>query len=84
MESELERRVAERTRELQKANEALRQSQQMFAGELDIAQRLQHVATELISARGTQALRSEMLTFARASPTPVLRRCRLESNACAK
>jgi PAS domain-containing protein len=66
MESELERRVAERTRELQKANEALQQSQQMFAGELDIAQRLQHVATELISARGTQALYEQILDTAMA------------------
>lgn len=66
MELELERRVAERTRELEEANEALRQSQHMLAMELEAAQGLQNVATELISARGTQALYDQILDTATA------------------
>ena len=66
MESELERRVGEQTRELQNANEALRQSEQMLAMELDAAQRLQHVATELINAHGTEALYEQILDAAMA------------------
>ncbi len=66
MESELEQRVVARTRELQEINEALRQSQQMFARELEITQRLQHVATELMGARGTQALYEQILDTAMA------------------
>jgi PAS domain S-box-containing protein len=66
MDRELEWRVPERTRELEEANEALRQSQEMLARELDAAQRLHHVATELISARGTQALYEQILDTAMA------------------
>ena len=64
MESELERRVRERTRELQEVNEALRQSQQMLASELDAAQRLQHVATQLVNVRGTGAVYDQILDTA--------------------
>jgi hypothetical protein len=44
--------------------------------------RILHLTIEDQIAEGTCARRcSEMLTFARASPTPVLGRCRLESDA---
>jgi len=64
MESELERQVVEGIRELQKATEVLLQTQQMFVKERDIAQRLQQIATELISARGIQALYDQILDTA--------------------
>ena len=66
MDSEWERRVAERTLELQEANEALRQSQEMLARELDFALGLQNVAIELISSRGTQELCERILDTAMA------------------
>ena len=56
MESEVERLVRERTRELEAANAALRKSEQMLATEIDAAQRLQIVATQLMVAQGTDAL----------------------------
>jgi PAS domain S-box-containing protein len=61
MEPELERRVRERTLELENSNEALRRSQQVLATELDTAQRLQHVATRLINARETGTLYEQIL-----------------------
>jgi signal transduction histidine kinase len=66
MESELPQRVREQTRELEAAKEAHRQSEQMLAMELDTAQRLQHVATELINAHGTEALYEQILDAAMA------------------
>src|SRR5215468_3598342 len=62
----LERLVEERTRELAAANEARRQSEQMIAMELDAAQRLQHVATQLITARGAEELYEQILDTTRA------------------
>ena len=53
MESEVERLVQVRTRELEAANAALRKSEQMLATEIDAAKRLQHVATQLMVAQGT-------------------------------
>ena len=64
MESDLDRRVAERNRELQEENDALRKSQEALAKELDTSQRLQHVAIELIGARGTRALYEQILDTA--------------------
>jgi two-component system, cell cycle sensor histidine kinase and response regulator CckA len=64
MESELERHVRERTRELEDANRALRQSEQMLATELNAAQRLQRLATQLINAQAMEALYEEILDTA--------------------
>ena len=64
MESELSKLLRERTRELEAANQAVRQSEQMLATELKATQHLQHVATQLINAHGTEAL---LLTSARAA-----------------
>jgi len=58
MESESDRRGWGQTREMEKAKEALRQS------ELDAAQRLQHVATQSIDARGLEALYEQILDTA--------------------
>jgi Tfp pilus assembly protein PilX len=63
MESEVERLVRERTRELEAANAALRKSEQMLATEIDAAQRLQIVATQLMVAQGTEALHEQILRF---------------------
>ena len=64
MESEVERLVRERTRELEAANAALRKSEQMLATEIDAAQRLQMVATQLMVAQGTEALHEQILDTA--------------------
>src|SRR5215831_15745167 len=56
MEPEWEWPVPERTREPENANDALRRSQQMLATELDAAQRLHHIATHLITVRGTKEI----------------------------
>jgi hypothetical protein len=64
MESEVERLVQVRTRELEAANAALRKSEQMLATEIDAAQRLQHVATQLMVAQGTEALHEQILDTA--------------------
>jgi len=64
MESELQRSVRELTRELEAAREACRQSEQILAMELDAAQRLQRVATQLISAQGTAELYEQILDAA--------------------
>ena len=64
MESEVERLVRERTRELEAANAALRKSEQMLAKEIDAAQRLQHVATQLMVVQGTEALHEQILDTA--------------------
>ena len=69
MESELERLrrlLQERTSELEAANEARRQSEHMLTTELDAAQRLQSVATQLITAQGTEALYEQILDTTRA------------------
>ena len=54
-------RLRERIRELEVANEALRQSQQMLSTELET---LQQVATQLINAHGTQVLYEQILDSA--------------------
>ena len=66
MESQLPQRLRERTRKLEDANQTVRQSEQMLATELQAAQRLQHVATQLINTRGTQALYEQILDTAMA------------------
>jgi signal transduction histidine kinase len=53
------------SRELARANEALRQSEQIQAIELDIARRLQAVATQLVDARGIEALYDKILDNAK-------------------
>jgi len=53
--------LQERIRELEVANEALRQREQMLSTELEI---LQQVATQLISAHGIQALYDQILDSA--------------------
>ena len=63
-ESELERLVLEQSRALEAANAALRQSEHILAAELDAAQRLQHIATQLISADGIEALHDQILDTA--------------------
>jgi PAS domain S-box-containing protein len=63
---ELERRVRERTRELEDANEALRRSARVLATELDAAQRLQHIATQLVNTDGIEALYEQILDTAMA------------------
>ena len=64
MESGVERVGRERTRELEAAHEALRRSEQLLALEVETAQRLQQVATQLITAQGTQALYEQILDTA--------------------
>jgi two-component system, cell cycle sensor histidine kinase and response regulator CckA len=63
-ELELKRLVEERTRELEAANEALRKSQQVLAREIDAAERLQQVATQLMTAQGTEVLYDQVLDTA--------------------
>lgn len=65
MESDLER-LRERIRELEIANEALRQSEQMLATELEIGQLLQHVAVQSINSYGSGPLYQQILNAARA------------------
>src|SRR5215470_2083069 len=60
-ESELESLVRQRTRDLEAANAALRQSELRFTKELDIAERLQRVATQFITPQGTEALLEQIL-----------------------
>jgi signal transduction histidine kinase/DNA-binding NarL/FixJ family response regulator len=67
---ELERRVRERTRELEEANEAMRRSESALVAELDIARRLQEVSTQLIQAEGIEALYEQILDTARAMLKP--------------
>ncbi|PWT87447.1 MAG: hypothetical protein C5B56_10390, partial [Proteobacteria bacterium] len=66
MNSDLTWRAANRTRELEESNRALRRSQEMLAQELDAARRLHQIATELISARGAEELYTLILDTARA------------------
>jgi PAS domain S-box-containing protein len=61
MEGDLDRRVRERTRELEEANQALRRREQALAANLDAARRLQYVATQLLSASGVDALYEQIL-----------------------
>jgi PAS domain S-box-containing protein len=63
-ESDLERLVRQQTLELEALRTALRQNELRFAAELGAAERLQQVATQLITARGTQALFEEILDAA--------------------
>jgi PAS domain S-box-containing protein len=58
--------VQKRTRELEDAGEAPQQSQRILAAELDVARRLQHVATHLITADGIEALYEQILDTAMA------------------
>jgi hypothetical protein len=58
MESELERRVRERTAELEYANAVLRERTRMLSAELEA---VQHIATQLISVRGVDALYEQIL-----------------------
>jgi two-component system, cell cycle sensor histidine kinase and response regulator CckA len=60
------RRVEDQPRKNRAADEPLLQSQQLLANELEIAQRLQHVATELIVTRGAQVLYDQIVDTARA------------------
>jgi GAF domain-containing protein len=64
MESRVERAARERARELEAAHEALRRSEQLLALEVEAAQQLQQVATQLITAQGTQALYEQILDTA--------------------
>ena len=66
MEPESERLLRERSRELEIANEKLRQSEQMLTTELDIARRLQLVATQMINVHGIEALYEQILDTAMA------------------
>ena len=66
MEIEAGRLLQEHTRALESANEALRQNQQKLAAELDAAERLQNVATQLIRTRGTTELYEQILDTAKA------------------
>ena len=67
MESQFPQRVREQIRELEDTNnEAHRPSEQELAMEIDAAERLQHVATELINAQGTHALYEQTLDAAMA------------------
>jgi hypothetical protein len=83
---ELQRLFQERTLELEAANEALRQTEQALAIELDTTERLQHVATQLVTARGTGALYEQILDTALAilhadfARGAALLRLRLEHN----
>ena len=52
--------------ERKEAEEALRQSEHTLATELDAAQHLQHVATQLIKTHGTEALYEQILDSAMA------------------
>jgi PAS domain S-box-containing protein len=62
--TELQRLLHDRTQELESAHVALRQSEQVLAMELDAADRLHHVATQLISAHRTDALYEKILDAA--------------------
>jgi two-component system, cell cycle sensor histidine kinase and response regulator CckA len=66
MEPESERAFRERTLAFESAIEALRQDRQRLEAELDVAARLQSVATQLISTRGTAELYEEILDATRA------------------
>ncbi len=66
MGSELPQRLREPTRKLEDANQTVRQNEQMLTTELQAAQHLQHVATQLINTRGTQALYEQILDAAMA------------------
>ena len=61
-----ERLLQERRRALETANEALRQNQQRLQAELYAAERLQNIATLLITARETAELYDQILDAARA------------------
>ena len=61
----MKRRVQKRTRELEDADEA-QQSQRILAAERNAARRLQHVATQLITAEGIKAFYDEILDAAMA------------------
>jgi signal transduction histidine kinase/DNA-binding response OmpR family regulator len=61
---ELEQRVRERTLELAEANEALRRSEQQLSTELEAAERLHQVSTQLIHADNIQALYEQILDTA--------------------
>jgi PAS domain S-box-containing protein len=56
--------VHDRTRELEASNAALRLSEQRLEAELDAAERLHRVATQLINSHGTEALFEQILDAA--------------------
>lgn len=62
---ELERRVKERTLELDDANALLRQSEKKLAAELDIARLLQQLSTKLIQADEIDSLYEQILDTAK-------------------
>ena len=59
--SELERLVQEQSRALQAERAARRRSEQMLAEERESAERLQHVATQLINVQGVEVLYEQIL-----------------------
>jgi PAS domain S-box-containing protein len=61
---ELERRVRERTKELDDANQALHVSENEIAGELEAARRLQEASTHLLGAGDGKALYAQILDAA--------------------
>lgn len=61
MEPAKQRAGKKRNGEAQAAHEALRRSEELLALEVEVAQRLQQLATQLISARGAQALYEQIL-----------------------
>lgn len=61
MDPESERLLQDGAPTLEAAHEALRQNQQRLAAELNIAERLQNIATQLISTRGTPELFERIL-----------------------
>ena len=64
VEPELEKPVEERTRELESARAALRNTEQMLAIEIEAVQHLQQVAKQLMVAQGVEALYNEILDAA--------------------
>jgi len=60
------RTIVEEIAERKRAEQALRQSEHTLAMELDAAQHLQHVATQLIETPGTEALYEQVLDAAMA------------------
>jgi PAS domain S-box-containing protein len=64
MKSQMDQTMRERTRELVAALEQLHSIDQRLSLEVEAAQRLQQVATQLITAQGTQALYEQILDAA--------------------
>ena len=64
MESGVERAAGKGARTLEAAQEALRRSEDLLALEIEAAQRLQQLATQLITAQGAQALYEQVIDTA--------------------